>query len=128
MKSNSQYSSLTAAEAEVMDVVWSTSPVAVPTILDRISRPLAYTTVMTTVKILEVKGFVRKCGKQGRAFLYEPVIDREQVRRSMTEELVDRLFNGSVKSLVLSLVRQRGVTSEELAEVKQLIDDMESDQ
>ena len=128
MKSNSEYSSLTAAEAEVMDVIWSTSPIVIPAILERIPRPLAYTTVMTTVKILEEKGFVNKCGKQGRAYLYEPAIDREQVRRSMTDELANRLFNGSIKSLVLSLVRQSGVTAEELAEVKQLIEEMESKQ
>ena len=128
MKSNSEYSSLTAAEAEVMDVIWSTSPIVISAILERIPRPLAYTTVMTTVKILEDKGFVNKCGKQGRAYLYEPAIDREQVRRSMTDELANRLFNGSIKSLVLSLVRQSGVTAEELAEVKQLIEEMESKQ
>ncbi len=46
----------------------------------------------------------------------------------MTDELANRLFNGSIKSLVLSLVRQSGVTAEELAEVKQLIEEMESKQ
>lgn len=126
MKTNSEHSSLTAAEAEVMDVIWSTNPIAVPDILERIPRSLAYTTVMTTVKILEDKGFVNKCGKRGRAYLYQPIIDRERVRRVMTDELADRLFNGSIKSLVLSLVRENGVTREELAEVKQLIEDMES--
>ena len=53
-------------------------------------------------------------------------VDREQVRRFMTVELADLLFNGSIKSLVLSLVRQDGVTPEELAEVRQLIEEMES--
>ena len=126
MKSRSEYSSLTAAEAEVMDVIWSTSPVAIPAILDRIARPLAYTTVMTTVKILEEKGFVNKCGKQGRAYLYQAAIDRDKVRRSMTDELAARLFDGSIKSMVLSLVRTSGVTMEELSEVKQMIEEMES--
>lgn len=126
MGSSSKDSSLTAAEAEVMGVIWSTSPIAVPDILEQIPRSLAYTTVMTTVKILEDKGFLSKCGKRGRAYLYQPIIDREQVRRVMTDELANRLFNGSIKSLVLSLVRQNGVTPAELAEVKQLIQDMES--
>lgn len=126
MKSTSDNPSLTAAESEVMEVIWSTSPVAVPDIVERIARPLAYTTVMTTVRILEEKGFVHQCGKRGRAYLYEPAIDRERVRRSMTDDLANRLFGGSIKSLVLCLVRRDGVTSEELAEVKQLIEDMES--
>ncbi len=126
MKSSSKYSSLTAAEAEIMEVIWSTSPIAVPDIVERIPRSLAYTTVMTTVRILEEKGFIAKCGKHGRAYLYQPSVDREQVRRFMTVELADLLFNGSIKSLVLSLVRQDGVTPEELAEVRQLIEEMES--
>lgn len=128
MKSRTEHASLTAAEAEVMEVIWSQHPAAVPDVLERISRSLAYTTVMTTVKILEDKGFVTRCGKRGRAFLYRPAVDREQVRKSMSGELADRLFNGSIKSLVLSLVRQDAVTAEELAEVKQLIEDLESAQ
>ena len=111
-----------------MNVIWSRSPVSVPDVLERIPRMLAYTTVMTTVRILEEKGFVEKCGKRGRAYLYQPTVDREQVRGSMTGELADRLFNGSIKSLVLSLVQQKGVTKEELAEVKRLIEEMESTQ
>ena len=56
-----------------MEVIWSTSPIAVPDIVERIPRSLAYTTVMTTVRILEEKGFIAKCGKRGRAYLYQPV-------------------------------------------------------
>lgn len=126
MKGISVSASLTAAEAEVMNVVWAHNPISVPDIHNRIPRKLAYTTVMTTVRILEEKGFVDKCGKRGRAYLYQPSVDQEQVRGSMTGELADRLFNGSIKSLVLSLVRSDGVSKEELAEVKRLIEEMET--
>ena len=126
MKGSLASASLTAAEAEVMNVIWSHNPISVPDILARIPRKLAYTTVMTTVRILEEKGFVDKCGKRSRAYLYEPTVDQEQVRGSMTGELADRLFNGSIKSLVLSLVRSEGVSKAELAEVKQLIEEMEA--
>jgi len=124
----SKYSWLTAAEAEVMDVIWSNHPIVIPDIVDRIERPLAYTTVMTTVRILEDKSFLEKCGKRGRAYLYRPTVERDEVRGSMTQQLAERLFDGSIKSLVLSLVRQQGITRQELAEVKQLIEEMESKQ
>ena len=121
-----QCSTLTAAEAEVMNVIWATPNASVPDILERMHRELAYTTVMTTVRILEEKGFVRKCGKRGRAYLYDAVVDRDDVRGSMSKELARRLFDGSVKSLVLSLVKQDTIDAEDLAEVKKVIEELEA--
>lgn len=117
---------LTAAEAEVMIVIWGHPQASIPDIVERMSRELAYTTVMTTVKILEEKGFVAKCGKRGRAYLYEALIDRDEVRGSMSSELARRLFGGSVKSMVLSLVQQGSINAEDLAEVKDLIEQLEA--
>jgi len=125
--SKPRWSTLTAAEAEVMNVIWENPSASVPDILERLPRILAYTTVMTTVRILEDKKFVKKCGKRGRAFLYRAVVDRERVRGSMSTELANRVFGGSVKSLVLSLVQQDSISTEDLAEVKQMIEKLESD-
>jgi BlaI family penicillinase repressor len=126
MTTKTHYSTLTMAEAEVMNVIWDRSPASVPDILDGMTRSLAYTTVMTTVRILEDKGFVAKCGKRGRAFLYQPEADRDEVRGSMSNELADRLYNGSVKSLVLNLVQQEDITADDLAEVKRMIEELEA--
>ncbi len=116
---------LTAAEAEVMNVIWELPVASVPDILEHMPRQLAYTTVMTTVRILEEKGFVSKCGKRGRAYLYEAVADREDVRGSMSNELANRLFGGSIKSLVLNLVQQDSINAADLAEVKRVIQELE---
>ncbi len=121
-----KWATLTAAEAEVMNVIWEHPSASVPDILERLPRVLAYTTVMTTVRILEEKKFIKQCGKRGRAFLYSAVVDRERVRGSMSKELAHRLFGGSVKSMVLNLVQQDTISAEDLAEVKQLIDDLEA--
>jgi BlaI family penicillinase repressor len=126
MTTKTHYSTLTMAEAEVMNVIWDRSPASVPDILDGMTRSLAYTTVMTTVRILEDKGFVTKCGKRGRAFLYQAEADRDEVRGSMSNELADRLYNGSVKSLVLNLVQQEDITADDLAEVKRMIEELEA--
>lgn len=125
MKTQNQASTLTAAEAEVMNVIWDQPSIGVPDILERMTRPLAYTTVMTTVRILEEKGFVNRCGKRGRAFLYEAAVDREEIRGSMSNELADRLFGGSVKSMVLNLVQQDAIGADDLAEVKRVIEELE---
>jgi len=118
--------SLTAAEAEVMNVIWDSSPASVADVVSRLPRELAYTTVMTTVRILESKGFVCQCGKRGRAFLYRPAVDRNAVQESMSQEVANRLFGGSVKSLVLNLVRDEAISADDLAEVKRLIEELEA--
>ncbi len=125
---NGETRTLTAAEAEVMDVVWERVPAAVGDIVENLPRPLAYTTVMTTVRILEAKGFIKKCGKRGRAYLYKAVVDRDEVCSSMFRELARRLFDGSVKTLVLNLVQRAEITSKDLAEVKQMIERLESEE
>lgn len=127
MQTKSAQPVVTAAEAEVMNVIWDHSPSSVPDIVERLPRELAYTTVMTTVRILEDKGFVSKCGKRGRAYLYQPAVDRDKVRGSMSHEIADRLFGGSVKSLVLNLVKNTSITAEDLAEVRQIIEELESE-
>jgi BlaI family transcriptional regulator, penicillinase repressor len=120
--------SLTACEAEIMDVIWRRDAITVQEIVDDLERPLAYTTVLTMVRILEEKGFVVRTEKRGRAFVYRPVVTRKTVRSTMSRNLVDLIFGGSTKSLVLSLVEDRSLSREELDELRGLIDDLERDQ
>lgn len=116
---------LTPPEAEVMNVMWSVREAAVADVVERLPRKLAYTTVMTTIRILEDKGFVKKRGKLGRAFLYAAAVDKSKVTDSMTHEIANRLFGGSLKSLMLNLISDAKVSSDDLAEIKQLIEELE---
>lgn len=118
---------LTAPESEVMNVVWDHQPVAVADIVEKLPRALAYTTVMTTVRILEEKGFLRQDGKRGRAFLYRAVVGRHAASESMTHEVARRLYGGSVKSLVMNLVQDDAISSDDLADIKQIIERLETD-
>lgn len=126
MKDQTETLVLTAAEAEVMNVIWDRTPTSVADIVPRLPRELAYTTVMTTVRILETKGFIEQCGKRGRAFLYEATVKRDAAQGSMSQEVAKRLFGGSVKSLVLNLVRDETISADDLAEVKRLIEELEA--
>lgn len=116
---------LTAAEAEVMNVIWDQQPVSMPEIVSRLPRDLAYTTVMTTVRILESKGFIQQVGKQGRAFTYEAKVEKSTVRKSMMQDLASRLFGGSVKSMVMNLLQDEELNSKDLDELKRTIESLE---
>lgn len=119
---------LTKCELEVMNVVWDKGAASVQDVVDSLERPLAYTTVMTTLKILDEKrGAVRKT-KQGRAYIYEPAVAREDVRRSMAGELTETLFSGSLKSLVLSLMDPKSVSDTDVQELKAAIAELERTQ
>jgi len=109
---------LTKCELEVMDIVWQKQRVTVQDVVDTLERPLAYTTVMTTLKILdETRGVVRRM-KEGRAYVYEPVVSREKISLSMADDLTKKLFGGSVKSLMLSLVESDSMSMSDIEEVK----------
>jgi predicted transcriptional regulator len=108
-----------------MNVIWDHAPTSVTDIVERLPRSLAYTTVMTTVRILESKAVVVQCGKRSRAFLYRAAIGRDEARGSMSVEVANRLFGGSIKSLVLNLVQDDAISADDLAEVKRLIEQLE---
>ncbi|EMI22353.1 Penicillinase repressor [Rhodopirellula maiorica SM1] len=109
---------LTRCEAEVMDVIWDREPVTVNDVVEAIDRDLAYTTVMTTMKILEDKKIIRRGNKIGRAFTYTAKVSREQAREGMVKSLADQLFGGSVRSLVLNLLESNVVSAEDIEAVK----------
>jgi predicted transcriptional regulator len=118
--------SLTACEAEAMNVVWAKQNVTVHDVVNAIPRPLAYTTVMTTMKILEEKGFVSRGEKRGRAYVYRPLVSYELASQNTLSEISKQFFDGSVKSMVLSLLKTEQITAEDLAELRSAIDSLEN--
>lgn len=116
---------LTRCELEVMDVVWERGKATVQDVCDGLERDLAYTTVMTTLKVLEEKRKVLRRTKQGRAYLYEPIVSREDVGRSVTADLKEKLFRGSAKSLVLSLMEDEELSPSDIDELKSAIASLE---
>jgi len=113
---------LTKCEAEVMGVVWDKQSVTVSDVVKAIDRDLAYTTVLTTMKILEEKKIVCRGPKIGRAFTYVAKVSRQQVREGMLKSLADQLFGGSTRSLVLSLLQSDAVSADDIAAVKKAAD------
>lgn len=112
--------SLTKCELEVMQVVWARGAVTVQDVVDALERSLAYTTVMTTLKILSEKKVLRR-RKQGRAHVYEAEVTRDAVCFSMTRDLTVRLFRGSAKSMVLNLLGNERLSASDIGELKAAI-------
>src|SRR6185295_9616845 len=83
---------------------------------------LAYNTVLTTLRILEDKGFLRHTkAKEGRAFVYRAVVDREQTSRTALRHLVSRFFRNSPELLVLNLLEDEDLSAKELSRIRELI-------
>jgi predicted transcriptional regulator len=111
---------LTAAELELMQVLWR-APGTVQEVLDGLSGPpRAYTTVATLLKILEDKGFA-KSEREGRSFVYSAAVPRDRYEATAVNDVVTRVFSGDATALVRTLVADDRLTDEDLATLRKLL-------
>ncbi len=114
---------LTEAELRIMNVLWLKGSGTVQVILDFLSQkpPLAYNSVLTTIRVLERKGYV-KHSKDGRAHVYAPLVGQEEATRSEILHLVGRFFKNSHEQLVLNILEDRGIETEELDRLREMLE------
>ena len=114
---------LTEAELRIMNVLWQKAAATVQQILDDLPNrpPLAYNSVLTTVRILERKGYLGHV-KDGRAHVYEPLIGRKDATRSEIRHLVSRFFRNSHQALVLNILEDDEIADEELERLRKMLD------
>jgi predicted transcriptional regulator len=114
---------LTGAELEIMHVVWSKQKATVRDVYEalRERRKVAYTSVMTVMKILEQKGYLKK-KQQERAYVYRPARPRAQVLGVMVRDFVDRVFQGAAKPLLVHLVEDERLSESDLTEIRRLLE------
>ena len=113
---------LTEAELPLMDVIWARGACTVSEVLDALPNdpPLAYNTVLTTLRILEDKGYLEH-EKDGRAFVYRPRVPREQARHSALRLLLSRFFENSAEQLVHNLLQSEKLSAPEIKRLKKMI-------
>lgn len=118
-----QSETLTEAELRVMNVLWSKGPATVQQVQDWLSadHDLAYNSVLTTIRILEKKGYLKHT-KDSRAHLYRPVIARDEASRSEVRHLVSRFFGNSHHSLLVNLLQEQNLDSEEVKQLRQILE------
>ena len=117
---------LTPQELAVMKVVWRLDKATVRDVYEalRDARPVAYTTVMTMMRILEDKGYLKKI-LVDRAHVYRPAQRRQQVVGAMLRDFLDRVFDGAPDALLLHLAKDNKLTDKQRRIVKQLIEEIE---
>jgi predicted transcriptional regulator len=117
-----QSPTLTEAELRIMDVLWPKGSATVQQVLEALpGKPeLAYNSVLTTIRILEKKGYLKHV-KDGRAHVYAPAIERKDATRSEISHLVSRFFRDSHEDLVLNILEDRGLDAKELKRLKEML-------
>jgi predicted transcriptional regulator len=117
---------LTPQELAIMKVVWSRDKATVRDVYEdmRERRSIAYTTVMTMMRILEEKGYLKKT-LVDRAHVYKPAQRRQQVIGAMVRDFLDRVFDGASDSLLVHLAKDNKLTEKQRRIVKQLIEEQE---
>jgi len=113
---------LTEAELPIMEVLWDKGVATVGEVAEGLSkdRAVAYNTVLTLMRILERKGYVQHT-KDGRAFVYQPVVDRGEASRTAVRQLLNRFFNDSPELLVLNLLHDEAMDDQEIERLRGLI-------
>ena len=113
---------LTQAELRLMEVLWDRGPSTVHQLLeDSAAKSLAYNSVLTTIRLLEKKGYV-KHAKDGRAHVYISVMGRKEATKSEVRNLVSRFFQDSHELLLLNILEDKSIDAEELKRLAQLVE------
>jgi predicted transcriptional regulator len=115
---------LTDTELELMLILWKLGEASVHDVIAGLpsTRSMAYTTASTIIRILEKKGFVAN-RKQGKAHLYSPTLTKKEYESRTLGHVVGRLFENTPAALVARLIDDRRLTAQEIAELKQLLDE-----
>ena len=119
----SKSATLTEAELRIMNVLWDKGSATVHDVLNGLpAKPLlAYNSVLTIVRILEKKGYVKHL-KDGRSHVYIPQVDRKNATRFEVLHLVSRFFGNSHELLALNILEEKGIDQEELDRLRQLLE------
>ncbi len=106
-----------------MNVLWQKGSATVQQVLDSLpSKPaLAYNSVLTTIRILENKGYVKHV-KDGRAHVYMPLVGRKEATRFEIRHLVSRFFKNSHEQLVLNILQDDSIEEAELSKIREMLD------
>ena len=116
---------LTDSELRLMQVIWDRGQATAGEVLETLpDANVAYTTVLNTLRILETKGYV-KHSKDGKAFVYHPVVGRNQARSAALRHLVSRFFSGSPQLLVSNLIEEAQLSKRDLQRIRKLIEESE---
>jgi BlaI family transcriptional regulator, penicillinase repressor len=112
---------LTPRELDIMSALWEMSEGTVHEVRDRVDPSLAYTSISTMIRTLELKGYVSHKRGDGKTHIYFPLIEPEKAGESALGRVLDKVYGGSPIKLLAHLVEQRRLTEPELARMRELL-------
>lgn len=112
---------LTQRELDIMSVLWELGEATVTEVRDRVDPDLAYTSISSMIRTLEMKGYVSHRRGEGKTHVYFPVIDAEKAGESVLGRVLDKVYGGSPIKLLAHLVDQHRLSDKELARMRDLL-------
>ncbi|MDM7996112.1 MAG: BlaI/MecI/CopY family transcriptional regulator [Acidobacteriota bacterium] len=114
---------LTRQELQIMKVVWELGNATVKEVCDTMSqmKPVAYTTILTLMGILEEKGALVHT-RSGRAFVYSPLLSRQQATRNQVRDVINRFFDGRPDALIEDVLEHESIAADRIENVKNLVE------
>ena len=112
---------LTQRELDIMSVLWELGEATVTEVRDRVDPELAYTSISSMIRTLELKGYVSHRRGDGKTHIYYPVIDQETAGESTLSRVLDKIYGGSPIKMLAHLVEQRKLSAAELARMRALL-------
>jgi predicted transcriptional regulator len=112
---------LTERELDIMSVLWELGEATVTEVRDRVDPDLAYTSVSTMIRMLEMKGYVSHRRGEGKTHVYFPVIDAEAAGESALSRVLNKIYGGSPIKLLAHLVEQKKLSDKDLDRMRDLL-------
>ena len=112
---------LTQRELDIMSVLWELGEATANEVRERVDPSLAYTSISTMIRTLEMKGYVSHRRGEGKTHVYYPVIDAEMAGESALGRVLDKIYGGSPIKLLAHLVEQRKLSDGELSRMRDLL-------
>ena len=112
---------LTQRELDIMSVLWDLGEATVTEVRDRVDPDLAYTSISSMIRTLELKGFVSHRRGEGKTHVYFPVIDAETAGESALGRVLDKVYGGAPIKLLAHLMERRRLSEKELARMRDLL-------
>ncbi len=116
-------------ELQILATLWREGPSTVRQVIDALpdAKPRAYTSVLSVMQVMQKKGLLKLAAeRQGLAHVYKPAVTRRQALGPVMRSMVRKVFAGSASAAVQQLLRDNRVSDEELAEIRQMLDEMDA--
>ena len=114
----------TAAEADILGVLWRLGPATVREVHDALEKDCDYNTTLAQMRLMTEKGLLVR-SERFRSHVYEPAAPKSEMQKRIAGDLLKRVFGGSAKGLIMSALGARPTTSEERAEIRRMLDELD---